>query len=438
MKMRKAHLTVGAVALVLSGPPQAFAVQTEPSPLIIDQGRADRRPPLPRSRLEAPAAQGGAKTAIAAITPFIVREVRLEGSTAPARLMRSVFLPFVGRRLDQQGLSELTQKTAAAYANTGIALYTIVLPNQTFADGVVRLRAVEGYVSKITVKNGGGAARDLALVRRFAQPVVREHPLRSATLQRTILLIRDIPGLTADVQLLRGGADGAVELALAVKRKRFEAGVGLNNRGTEALGRTQAEVDLTANSLLRPGDQTRLTLAAPTSINEFQYYALSHSELLNASGLTASASLGYLMTRPQALPVRGSAETASFALSYPVIRDNKQALFVTGSFDGVNSDNALYGDLVSRDHTRALRAAAAYNRAFRRTTLSAALTASFGLDGLGARVTSPLLSDKTFKKVNARVALDQRIGDHWTVRLRGAGQYSGDRLPAVEQFALGG
>jgi hemolysin activation/secretion protein len=434
----KSRASLAAILLALAAAPAGAWGQPSGS-MIIDQNRADRQPPTAPPR-KAPRPAGTVSPAAPIdIKPFTLTGVRLDGASIPAALANQAFRPFIGQRMDAAALGRLTQAASNAYAHSDIALYTIVLPNQTFEGGVVRLRAIEGYIAHVTVKDaGGGAGKDVGLARRYLTPVLNERPLRTSTAQRSILLIRDIPGVTADVQFLKGGASGAVDLMVALKRKPFQIGVGFNDQGTSELGRDQLEVDLTANSLFRPGDQTRLTIAAPTDVQRFQYYALSHSEVLTDSGVTATASIGYLHTLPQSIPLQGVAETAGLSLSDPLIRSNKQNLTLTGSIDGVNSDNALFGQEISNDHTRAARVAAAYNRAHGRTTVAVSVTASFGLDALGAQVTNPLLSDKTFKKLNGRVGLDYQLSKRWVVRLRGTGQLSADRLPAVEQLPLGG
>ncbi|MGC1304416.1 MAG: ShlB/FhaC/HecB family hemolysin secretion/activation protein [Caulobacteraceae bacterium] len=416
----------------------AGAAWAQSGPLIIDRNRADREPPAPEVKPPSPTGRASATTLAEPAHAFVLKAVQLEKASAPPPIINRAFQPFIGRSMDAKALGQLTDAAAAAYAQTDVALYTILLPNQTFAGGVVRMRVVEGFIQDVQIKAAGDARRDLPLVRRIANRMLKERPLRKSTLQRAVLLIRDVPGLSADVQFLRGTVPGAVVLQIELKRKPFEIGVGANNRGTAELGRTQVEVDLTANSLIRAGDQTRFTVVVPTDIDRFQYYALSHSELLTDDGLTASANIGYLRTRPASIPLHGSAETAGVALSYPLIRSNVTNLTLTGSVDGVNSDNALFGQAISDDHTRAVRVAAAYSRTFARITIAASGTASFGLDILGAEVTSPLLSDQTFKKLNARFGLDAKLTPQWTLRFRSIGQYSGDRLPAVEQMALGG
>src|SRR3546814_19704838 len=65
------------------------------------------------------------------------------------------------------------------------------------------------------------------------------------------------------------------------------------------------------------------------------------------------------------------------------------------------------------------------------------LTVSRGLDILDAEA-NPLLTELAFTKLNGRFGANHLIGREVAVRLSGTGQLSGDRLPASEQFTLGG
>ena len=418
----------------LFGPHQAFSQ----SAVIIDQNRADRAPPTPAPEAPAPKGGGQALPAQTAVQPFVVKGVRLEKASIKPAQLGGAFRPFIGHEMDGAGLNALAQAASAAYANSDVALYTVVVPVQDFAGGMVRVRVIEGYIASIDVQDQGGAKAYLPRVRSMAARLLAQRPLSKAGLERAILLIRDLPGVSADVQLLKATQEGAVTLSIGVKRQLVEAGIGVNNRGTAALGQTQISGTVTGNGLLRPGERTSFTVMAPTDPSLFQYYAIAHSELLNDDGLTGQVSFGYLHTRPKIFPLEGSATTAGGSLSYPMIRSNMRNLTLTGSLDGTNSDNAFLGQAFSADHTRAVRGAAAYSQTLGKVSVAASAAASLGLDILGAQVTSEQLSKENFRKVNLRGGLDYAFVPRWTLRLRAAGQYSGDRLPAAEQMALGG
>lgn len=415
--------------------PAASLAQT--APLIIDQGRVDRAPPgSAPADIPAPS-RAAIQPTVGAFTPFVMTRLEVNGSSLPRVVLDRAAAPYVGKTLTAADLARLADDVGRAYAASDIALYTVLAPRQNGEGGVARLVAVEGRVSEVAVT---GDPRDPppVLTRAYADALVDERPLKRSALERQLGLMRDVAGAKLDVQLLQGSQPGAVRLAVKTPKDRLQASIAVNNRGSAFLGRTQVEFSLTGSSLVREGDQTRLTLAAPTDWERFQYVALSHSEPLGASGATLSLSAGRLRTRPNiaGFTLTGQATTAQAQVSYPLIRANAQSLYLTGGLDGVDSDNALFGRRISQERSRAVRAAASYSKSSAAQALSASLALSRGIDGLGARAPGNG-APSDFSKLNAQAGLSRKAGPA-IVRLSGAGQYAATRLPASEQYVLGG
>lgn len=429
----KTRTTVAALVIALA--PCASLAQTAPS-RVVPQTRPDQSPAPVRARQPAPKPPQTQQSA-PQVQPFVLREVRVEGSTLPTAVIAAAYQPFIGRTLDGGNLIQLSDAVAAAYETSGIALYTVVIPDQDFAGGVAKLTAVEGYIEGAAIEGPTGR-RNRALVDRYVEKLKAERPLTRQTLQRYVSLIRDIPGLYPEANLSAGGAVGAVRLDLTLRPKPVQVGLGVNNRGTAYLGKTQVQGDLYLNSLLRQGDQTRLTIASPTKTELFQFYGLGHSQPVGARGATVQLNASYLRTRPFETALRGRATSLGVQVSYPLVRSFDRDLYLTVGVDGLNSDNAFLGFTFSDDRTRALRASLAYSKSGDKSLFMASGSISQGIDGLGARTTSAELSKLEFSKVSARLGYNRSLGDSFVVRLATAGQYSGDRLPGSEQFALGG
>lgn len=429
-----------AGALAQGGVAQGQAVSGAAAPggagLIVERNRADRAPAILPPKAAAPIGGGRAAAPVQAFAPFVIHEVRVEGaSVAPARVGDAT-RPFIGRLVDVKSIDALPEAVAKVYAGTDVALYTIALPQQTFADGVVRLVAIEGRVAGVAV-HGPVRASAQRLVRAYAQRLTRDRPLKRSHLQRVMLLIGALPGVKVDAQFLPGRRTGEVELSLGVTQKRAELGLGINDRGQNLLGRTQLEADLTLNALLRQGERTVLTFATPTDVARFQYYGLSHTEALGDDGLTFTGALAYLRTRPRGSRVQGEAEVASLSMAYPIWLAPNRTLTGTLSLDGLNSSNALLGQTLTDERTRVLRGALAFAGSKGPTTLSGSGAVSHGLDALGARVLAPGYDALNFTKLSAQARVERTFG-RWAVRLHATAQYSSDLLPASEQLALGG
>ena len=84
------------------------------------------------------------------------------------------------------------------------------------------------------------------------------------------------------------------------------------------------------------------------------------------------------------------------------------------AIDGIDSDNAVLGNLVATERTRAVRLAASYADTREKRAVSFSGSVSKGIDFAGARVTAPF-ADATFLKVAATAsarANDRQAGLH--------------------------
>lgn len=425
-----------AAGLLLCGPLAAADAQ---SPLILDRNRADRVQPVtpstpeaqqPSSAAGAPVIEGGAEQG-----GTIIRAIQFIGTKAPAPAARAAEA-FVGKPATRATLQSVAAAVSGGYAKADVALYSVLIPNQDISDGVLRVLLIEGMVEQIVIQDRStGRARKL--VAAIASKLTREAPLRKSTLQRYISLVQDVPGTKTDIDIVKGSRRGAVRVVMTVTDKRNQFSTGFDNRSGATYRGGEFTAKATVYHLLRGGDQTDLNLGASANFRNYRYASLSHSTAVGSEGARLALSLGYLKTKPRRSPITGNAEIVGLTYSYPLIRDYHRNLTVSAGIDGLNSDNAAFGQLIASERTRAARFALGYVEARPKRTLAGGVTVSRGIDMLGARVTAPL-AETGFTKVNARASVDQAIGKRIVARLRVNGQYSRDRLPAAERFAVGG
>ena len=424
-----------AIAAAWIGAPEAGTAQTTLSQ--INPGRLDSNPPVARHRTPRPVGRRRTRAPTPEVVqPFVLTRVDVSGSSLPPGDLAAAYQPFVGRTVDKAGLQAITDALAKVYGRSDIALYSVTVPDQDFAGGVLRLKAVEGFIGKTEFK-GPEHQPGLGLARRYAAKLEAERPLRRHDLERYISLMRDIPGLTPEVQLGEAQPDGSVTLEVDPQAQRIQAAMSINDRGTAYLGRTQVQGDLYLDSLFRSGDQTRLSMALPTDVDRFQLYGFGETQPIGADGASVQVYGSYLLTRPEGLNVKGKAYSLGAQVSYPLIRGYSRNLYLSASLDGLNSHNAFFGQEISNEHTRTVRGALAYSMTTSKSVLLLSGTASFGLPGLGARE-DPALARADFRKFNLKAGYNHTLGSHFVIRLDGAAQLTADLLPASEQFSLGG
>jgi hemolysin activation/secretion protein len=401
------------------------------TPLILDRARADRAPVAPLPAPDQARAPGGRTDVEAEAADTIIRRVMFDGTAVPENVANAA-RAFVGKPATRANLAALAQAMSDAYAKADIALYSILLPRQDFANGVVHIAAIEGFVERVVF-----VGKMTPLFTSYAKALAAEKPLSRHTLERYLSLMRDVPGASLDVQILRGSRPGAVVLQIALKRKRHDLSVGFDNQGPSLLGDAELRADGHFYSTIRDGDRTDLTGLATTDFRRLLYIAASHTTPLGKTGATFTGSTGYIVTRPRRTTQEGHALTFGGTASLPLIRGYKRNLTATLGLDGINSDAAAFGTIISSDRTRALRGAVGFSDVSAKAVATAGLTISRGLDILGARGTAGF-TDPVFTKINGRVTYDRQIGKRVFAHLKAAGQYSDDRLAGSERFAVGG
>jgi len=408
---------------------------SQPAPLIIDRGRADRAPTQTPAK-EPPVAAPPAET-VTPIAPFVLKTVRIDGSSLSPTVLAAAAKPFIGKAVETKDLQAIANAVSQAYADHGdVALYTVAVPAQDFADGALKLAVVEGYIEHVDL--GGDTDGRLELVTKYAARLMKERPLKRSTFQRYISLIRDIPGLTVDPQLLRGNATGAVRLLLVLKQRDWHLTLSADDMGSNPLGRVQTQAKATAYSLLREGEETSLILGLPIEVGRYQYVALSESQPLDDDGTQALGSFGYLRTRPRHPNPSGTAKTLQFLVSHPLLRSYDENLYVSASVDGIDSSNATLGEIIANERIRALRLATSYSSTTTKSALALSASMNFGLNVFGAHTTIPGAAEIDFKKFVFQASYNRLLDEEWIVRFRAATQLAFCALPVSELYAMGG
>jgi hemolysin activation/secretion protein len=399
--------------------------------VIIDRDRVDRAqtPAVPRKSVEPVRAKTKVATPLAAVP---ITGVRFDGAKAPAPVARAA-RAFLGKPTTKETLQDLAAALSAAYAKSKVALYTVAIPQQDFAGGVVTVSLTEGSIAKAGI---AGKGRFYQLRARIA-PMLGEAPLSRARFERQFTLMRAIPGLTFDPTFDDPDNSGALNLTIAPKQKHHKFSLGFNNRGIDLLGSGQFDARAEFYGALLDGDQLSIDGSAAPDFKRYRYAGASYAAPVGTNGLTASASAGYFETRPKGVRTKGRAKVAGVGISWAAIRSFHRSADLSLSVDGIDSDNAVLGNVLATERTRAVRLGASYADTREKRAVSVAWSVSKGLNIANARVTAPF-AETGFLKVSATAAAAQKIGKRTYIRLTATGQYTRDRLPAAERYTLGG
>jgi hemolysin activation/secretion protein len=413
---------------------QAFAQTGTP----LDEGRIDRDQPIaepePETVGQAPteslsSVEAGDENAVP------IQTIRFVGSDVPL-VVGQAAQSFIGTIPTRENLQALTSKLSAAYGNSDVALFTIVVPEQDLSTGELRVFIAEGYIQNVVLE-GEVDGGPLDLVRAYAAKLTDGKVASRRKLERYLSLIRDIPGLKVKSRLETGNGRGAVRHVLELDYEKPRLLFSYDNRSTQLIKDGQFDAKARFYSLLRDGDLTEITAASSVNFKDLRFFSLSHSTPIGAEGTRLGLSVGHLETSPSDTPLSGNAETFGLTLTRPIIRSYRRNLTATFALDGVNSDNTAFGSIIASEKTRAVRAALGYSQTSRKTAVNAGFTVSHGLDILGASIQN-MRGDTGFLKINEQAGITQSIGKVAAIRLKMRGQWTNDPLPAIERFSVGG
>nr|WP_314467517.1 ShlB/FhaC/HecB family hemolysin secretion/activation protein [uncultured Novosphingobium sp.] len=422
---------------------QAQIAAPSPQAPIIDRDRVDRQDPdVPR--VPAPAQVPQAQTPVVA-TPaapsggagVALTGLRYEGSTLPKPLLDKAVAAFIGAPLNRDNLQKIANAISTTYGQSDIAFFAVSIPQQVPTGGVLTVRVLEGRITRYTL-DGKTRSTPTRLIDAQVKRLLRETPTHKSTIERTISLLRDIPGQTVQASLKQTPTPGELALDLKVDRKQVDVTLNVNNNGiVNVTTGVQTQLSVAVNGVLREGDTTRFSGNLPFNPDRYQFYSLSHATPIGSNGTTLGVSGAYVRTKTRDLNIIGEAKQGGIAISHPLIRSYRRNLSLSLSLDGTNSTNYFLDTAFGGFKTRALRLGTVWSSIDKTGGYAISTSLSQGLDALGARPIEGY-SDASFRKANVQLTAIKELTKAVSVKATLRGQYSGDRLPTTERFPLGG
>lgn len=338
------------------------------------------------------------------------------------------------------------------YRDRGYIMSQVFVPPQDINAGAgqVRLRAVEGFVDQVNFDfddNIGTLTRNK--LRRLAMPITKSRPLHNSVLERQLLLMNDIPGVTAQaVVRASDNTPAAADLTIRVTQKKVSGLVSVDNRGTRFIGPIQIQSAISFNDVFGVPGQLGLQVATTAETDEMVYGQARYTKHLGNNGLKMEITASMGQTEPghtlAPFEVESENKTAELTLSYPLHRARAENLDIYGTFTYRDLKTDTLGTNLSEDRIRALRLGANWNKADRFKGITTAnFQLSQGLKIIGNTEendnTSRADAAPEFTKFEATVSRDQLISNT-NFSLFGAitGQFSENSLYASEEFGVGG
>jgi hemolysin activation/secretion protein len=379
-------------------------------------------------------------------TPIPVRQIRITGNTfLPTSQLHALVASGEGQTLTLGQLQALADRITQRYHQRGYPLARAYVPAQNVQDGTVTLAVLEARYGKVTLNNASTTS-DRPLSTTLA-PLAGGTPVSQDTLDRSLLLLSDIPGVIVNSTLRPGTATGTSDLQVdATSAPRYSGLLALDDFGNRYTGRARVTGILNVNSFLHQGD--KLDVNALSSGSGMSYGQLGYRYLLNGQGTTLGAATSYLHYRLSGslsgLQAHGTAQVDSVNLMHPLVRSTAGNLYVQLQFDHKQLHDDIDAASIRTDrHTNGWAAVVAGDRRDEHGVTN------FNVSGTVGRVTFDNGASQTADHFGANtqgadshydltVARLQQLDQADALYFAFTGQLANKNLDPADQFYLGG
>jgi len=381
--------------------------------------------------------------------PFLIKSIKITGNTRfDTELLHTLIADAEGKTLTLTQLNEVASRISDYYHSHGYLLARAIIPAQTIRAGEVVIEVIEANYGKINLNNKS-RVNDTLLQDTLAI-LQSGRVIEQADMDRSLLLLSDIPGVEVNATLLPGEAIGTSDILVQTTPKPAVSGlVVLDNYGNRYTG--EARLGGTVNFInpLHHGDV--LSLNALSSGNGLSYGRLSYESLLNGKGTRLGGSwstLRYALGNSLAsLNAHGTAEITSLWAKHPFLRSRNANIFGQFQYEQLqlrdridtasiltdrhlkNWTTSLSGDIRDNFLSGAVNT---WNLAF--------TSGQVGFDNNAARLADAFTARTAggFSKWNAHYTRLQTLSPKNTLYVAFSGQRANSNLDSSQKMVFGG
>ncbi len=382
--------------------------------------------------------------------PFMVNAIQITGNeNIDSMTLNALVADAEGKSLTLPQLGEIATRLTDFYHSRGYPLARAAIPAQSIHAGVVQIVVIEAHYGKILFDNFS-RVRD-GLLQSTLAPLQSGEVISQAEMNRSLLLLSDIPGTIISTTLKSGATIGTSDMVVEVASGSLAAGnLVLDNYGDRYTGRTRVGGTFSIIDPLRQGDVLNISgLSTGSALN---YGRISYEFLSNGYGTRLGGAFSLLHYKLEggavaAIGAHGTALVKSLWTKQPILRGQEVNLFGQIQFDHKDlRDHVDAGAIRSDRHLD--NWTVSFNGDVRDSLLAGGVN-SWNLGWTAGRVSfddnGAKLADAStartrggFSKWNMNLSRLQDFSPGNMLQLSLLGQWASDNLDASEKMSAGG
>ena len=289
---------------------------------------------LPRSNESLPETPQRPALKLDTTTRITVKQVRITGSAAyPESTLLPLVSDAIGKERTLAQLDELAQRVTRYYRDRGQFLARAYLPAQDITNGTIEIAVLEGRLGKLSVEDSSRLSQ--ANVQSRLGTLKEGEAISGPDLERSLLLLNDLPGVHVSSTLSPGASVGTTDLDVRVAGTAPVSGsVSVDNYGNRYTGAPRLDGNVVIANPLKQGD----FLAVDTVVSQgLEYGRAAYQSPVNSMGTQVGAAFSAMHYRLVSdfdpLQAHGTAYITSLYVLHPIVRGRLTNLNVQLDFD---------------------------------------------------------------------------------------------------------
>lgn len=378
---------------------------------------------------------------------FVLKGVRFSGyqGLVEEAELQALVAGTVGSRVSFRDLELLVMKVTDYLHVKGWFLSRAYLPKQEVVDGVVSIAILQGRSdAPVHILPDSTVRVCPDVLGCYARSAVRPgEPLKAERLERSVLLMNDLPGVGAKAYMMPGSAPGSSNVDIRVSEGRLVTGsIWADNYGNRYNGTARANLLLSINNPSGYGDRLNVfvTGAEHLGMGRAGYdFPLFHQGL---RGRVALSAMRYeLGEELSVLDYEGSSTGVEAGFDYPLQRSRTSNVFVGLDYGFQRLLDRQAGIFIRDRRIHTLTLALHGNRYD--TVLGGGMSAwSAGMssgDFQEAILETDMAgTDGNFNRFNLSLSRLQQLVPKLTLNASWNGQFAAGNLDSSQKFYLGG
>ena len=380
-------------------------------------------------------------------TMFVLKYVEFVGNTVFSNdELATLYTDLVGEDVGFSDLQNIANKITNHYRNSNYILSKAVIPPQNVENGKLKIKIIEGYVNKVSF--AGQSSGNIKLLRKYAERIKKSVPLDNNILERYLLLMDDVTGMTARTVITPSGdIVGSADLAITISHQKIDAYIGVDNRGSRFLGPLQGNLTVGFNSLFGNSERIQLRTIHSLNFEEMNYYDVSYLQPFGSSGGSWQVSASNVDTKAggnlEAFDVLGESQAISLEVKHPFLRSRQSNLFGYANFKYRNSTSEILNTQVYEDRVRSFSVGFDYDNldwldGVNRVNAEVTQGVNLFNENHSGDTLSRANGDRNFTKISTGYSRIQPLNKNFSIFGAVSGQYAFDPLLSSEEFGVGG